>query len=172
MPFIPNFSISQSIGNPSIINLADTSTGTDGTIVSRVVYLTKDTGLTLVPIGTTTTFITWLLANPTIALNVLDKDYSLSILVNWLDVSSNILYFKTIIANFNMYNSDFNYSLVSDEANGLASLNSSNWLQSRMRLYLSLRDAVTSITDMSSVTNGQNANDRGTFLRQNLNNFY
>ena len=71
-----------------------------------------------------------------------------------------------------MYNGDFNYQLTNDEANGLASLNSPNWLISRMKLYVALRDADVSVTDMSSITNGQSANDRGTNLRLNLNNFY
>lgn len=172
MAFIQNFTIAQTLGNPGIINLTDTSTGVDATIISRKVYLITNASTYLVPTGTSTSFITWAIGSTSIAIDALKKDMSLNIKVDWNDVSGTTLYTKTILSNFQMYNSNFNYQLVNDEANGLASLNSANWLTSRMKLYVSLRDANVSVTDMSSITNGQSANDRGTFLRLNLNNFY
>lgn len=172
MAFIQNFTIAQTLGNPGIINLTDTSTGVDATIISRKVYLITNASTYLVPTGTSTSFITWAIGSTSIAIDALKKDMSLNIKVDWNDVSGTTLYTKTILSNFQMYNSNFNYQLVNDEANGLASLNSANWLTSRMKLYVSLRDANVAVTDMSSITNGQSANDRGTFLRLNLNNFY
>ena len=172
MAFVPNFSISQITGQPSILTLADTSTGSDVAIVSRNVYLQTASGTYLVPTGTTTSYIVWAIANSTISINALDKDYSLNITVNWNDVLGAVLYTKTILSNFSMYNSDFEYSLISTEANGQASLNSINWLASRMRLRLSLDDAYNAVVEAGSITNGQAANDRGTYLRENLNLFY
>ena len=172
MAFIQNFTIAQTLGNPGIINLTDTSTGVDATIISRKVYLITNASIYLVPTGTSTSFITWAIGSTSIAIDALKKDMALNIRVDWNNVSGTTLYTKTILSNFQMYNSNFNYQLVNDEANGLASLNSPNWLTSRMKLYVSLRDANVAVTDMSSITNGQNANDRGTFLRLNLNNFY
>ncbi len=172
MAFIQNFTIAQTLGNPGIINLTDTSTGVDATIIGRKVYLITNASTYLVPTGTSTSFIIWAIGSTLISIDALKKDMSLNIRVDWNDVSGTTLYTKTILSNFQMYNSNFNYQLVNDEANGLASLNSANWLTSRMKLYVSLRDANVSVTDMSSITNGQSANDRGTFLRLNLNNFY
>lgn len=172
MAFVQNFTIAQTLGNAGIVNLTDTSTGSDAAVVGRKAYLITNASTYLVPDGTTTSYITWLIGNSTIAINALKKDMSLNVKVDWTDAGGLMLYTKTILVNFQMYNSDFNYQLVNQEANGLASLNSINWLISRMKLYVALRDATVSVTDMSSITNGQGANDRGTYLRENKNLFY
>lgn len=172
MAFVENFSVSQTIGVPESFTLTDTSTGSNVLITQRRVYLQKSDGTYLVPSGTTTDYIEWDWVDSTILLDVLDKDYALSILVQWLNVSDAVLYAKTTLSGFSMYNNDFNYSLVYDEANGLASLNSQNWLFGRMKLYVALNDATTSVVSMNSITNGQAADDRGTYLRLNPNLFY
>lgn len=170
MALTPNFSIGQVMGVPANVVLTDTSTGSDVTIVGRRIYLYTDAGTTLVPTGITTAYNDWPLADTTITIvNVLPKDYSINANVRWVDVDGNTVVEKTILTNFNMYNQLYNYSLVSQEANGLASLNVANWLNYRMSLYLALNDSDTSIIDMSSITNGQTANDRGTYLRENPN---
>lgn len=173
MALSPDFLIGQVTGIPQSILIEDTSTGSDVTIVARHIFLTQDNGDTLVPSGTTTNYILWPLVDTSFTIeNILDMDYSLTVTVNWVDVLGATVETKSEDSNFKMYNSLFNYSLVSDEANGLASLNSINWLTSRMKLYLALNDSDTSVTDMSSITNGQDANDRGTYLRENKNLFY
>lgn len=172
MPLTASFSISQTLGSPSIIDLADTSTGDDAAVVARRVYLTKSSGTTLVPSGTTTTYIDWDYDDATIALDVLDKDYGVSVRVDWINVGGTVLYTSTVLTTFTMYNSDFEYSLISQEANGDASINNTNWLYGRMKLRLALDDADNAITAASSITNSQAANDRGTFLRENINLFY
>ncbi len=172
MSFVPAISIGQTIGLPSTVNLTDASTGSDGNIVSRQAFLITDAQTYLVPSGTTTDYTPWLLANLSIAIDALDKDYSLTVLVRWIDVNGATLYELPQIANFEMYNAEFEYSLLQQEANGLASLNSPNWLISRMKLRLSLDDSYNAVYFASSITNGQMANDRGTYLRENLNLFY
>ena len=39
MPFNPSFTTSQTIGVPESVNFADTSTGSDGSITARRVYM-------------------------------------------------------------------------------------------------------------------------------------
>lgn len=172
MPLTPNFTTSQTIGLPNIIDLEDTSTGSDVAVTQRRIYFTKNDGTYIVPSGVTTDYVAWAYASSTKSVDLLDKDYGLNITVQWLNVSDTVLYTKTILYNFAMYNNDFNYSLVYDEANGLASLNSVNWLMGRMKLYLALNDATTSVASMSDITNAQAADDRGTYLRENQNQFY
>ncbi len=166
------FSISQTLGSPSIIDLTDTSVGSDAAIVERRVYLTKSSGSTLVPTGTTTTYIVWDYDDASIAIDALDKDYGISVRVDWINISGTVLYTATVLTTFTMYNAEFEYSLISQEANGDASITNTNWLSGRMKLRLALDDAANAISAASSITNSQAANDRGTYLRENLNLFY
>ena len=83
MPLVPNFTASQYSGTPSVITLTDTSTGSDGTIAKRRVYLLQANGTFLVPAGTTTEYIEWDLVDVSIALDVLSQDSALSITVQW-----------------------------------------------------------------------------------------
>ncbi len=172
MAFEPNFTVSQVTGQPANVAFEDTSTGSDNDIAGRVIYPIQANGIVLLPTGTTTAGILWTWPDLTTTVeDLLNKDYSLAVKVEWVDVDGNKLYELTKDCNFKMYNSLFNYSLVYQEANGLASLNSINWLTSRMALYLAINDSDTSVTDMSSIASGQDANDRGTYLRENPNLF-
>ena len=169
----PDFTVGQVLGTPANIVLTNTATGSDVTVVALRVYLYTNLGTTLVPSGISTAYNDWPLADATLTIvNVLPKDYSLNVNVQWVDANGDMVVEKTILTNFNMYNQLYNYSLVYNEANGLASLNSPNWFVGRMGLYLSLNDSDTSITDMSSIGNGQSANDRGTYIRENPNLLY
>ena len=172
MPLTPNFGTSQTIGLANVIDLEDLSTGSDIAVTQRRVYFSRYNAAYLVPSGTTTDYVEWAYASPTKSVDILLYDQSLSITTQWLDVSDTVLYTKTILFNYAMYNNDFNYSLVYDEATGLASLNSTNWLMGRMKLYVALNDATTSVEAMSNITNAQEADDRGTYLRENKNLFY
>jgi len=172
MALTPNFTCSQIIGASSEIVFEDTSTGADAAVVARRIYLQTNLSTYLVPSGTTTSYIAWALVTNPITEDVLDKDYALTVKIDWLDVSNAILYTKTLVYVFQRFNIEFDYSLTYSEANGGASLNSSNWLKSRMQLRLSIEDADSAITEASSVTDSQAACDRGTYLRLNTNLFY
>ncbi len=54
MPITPNFSASQNAGDITVAIFEDTSTGTDGTLTARLIYLRKYDGTYLVPDGVTT----------------------------------------------------------------------------------------------------------------------
>jgi hypothetical protein len=111
MALIPNFSISQVSGLPSKVTLTDTSTGSDGAITQRRVYLRKPDGTFLVPSGVSTEYIPWPYADSTITIDALDTDYGLDAITQWLDVSNTVLYDKTIPAGLTLYNETYNYGL-------------------------------------------------------------
>jgi len=172
MPFTPSFTCSQILGLPSNIMFTDDSDGSDVAIVSRVIYLQTNLNAYLVPSGTTTDYIAWALATNPLTVDVLTKDYSLTVTTDWIDVNDAVLYTKTIVYVFQRYNIEFDYSLTYSEANGNASINSTNWLMNRMRLTTAISDADNAITEASSVTDSQAACDRGTYLRLNPDLFY
>lgn len=66
--------------------LVDASTGTDAGLTGRQVFLYKADGTTLTPVGSSTPYINWPLplATPLVLTGILDKDYSLNIVVNWI----------------------------------------------------------------------------------------
>jgi len=168
----PNFTCSQIIGAPSEIVFEDTSTGTDALVTGRRIYLQTNLGTYIVPSGTATSYIEWLLATNPYTVDVLTTDYALTVLVQWIDVTDVVLYEKTLVYVLQRFNIEFNYSLTYSEANGNASLNSANWLKGRMQLLLSIEDADSAIAQASSITDSQAAIDRGTYIRLNPNVLY
>ena len=101
MSFVPNFSVALG-ADASTLTFTDLSTGIDGSIASRRIYLQKYTGLYIVPDGTTTDYILWpLIDGSTEILNkILNKDYALSVTVQWLSSSQVVLYTKNILYDF------------------------------------------------------------------------
>lgn len=83
MAFSPAFSVSQNIGANSILIFQDTSSGSNPFITERHIYLRKSDGTFLVPEGNTTDYIVWPLSTNPFSVDVLDKDYALSIVVEW-----------------------------------------------------------------------------------------
>ena len=112
MAFIANFTATQYISVPNLIVFDDTSTGTDAAITTRKVYLQKSDGTYLVTSGTTTDYMLWPKSSGnTISYDVLDKDYALTITVEWVSATSTIgdyvvLYSKTVDYCFSTYEKD------------------------------------------------------------------
>ena len=81
MSFVQNFSVSSNITTPSVISLQDTSSGTDGSITGRYVYVQTHDGTYLTPTGNSGNGINWTLpSGATITIDCMDKDYALNIL--------------------------------------------------------------------------------------------
>ena len=116
MPLVPNFSTSQTVGSPSIINIQDTSTGSDVAITQRRVYLLDWQGNYVVPSGTTTSYVQWPIAQSTISINCLTQDMALQVTVQWLNVSNVVLYDSSDLVGFTLYNETFFYSLTQAQA--------------------------------------------------------
>lgn len=114
----------------------------------------------------------WPYADSSITYNLLTKDMALTVKVDWLGATNDILYTKTLLYVFPRFNIEFDYSLSYSEANGLASINSTNWLTNRMKLRVAINDAINAISEASSITDSQAACERGTELRLNQNSFY
>lgn len=130
MALTVNFSCSQTVGAPTDINFEDTSTGTDGAVVARRIYIRNSSGEFLVESGTTTEYEVWsgFPGTTTITLDVLDTDVAgtgCEITVQWLNVSNVVLYDKTSTFGFTLDGETFDYGLTQNLAqnNGLATDN-------------------------------------------------
>jgi len=168
MSFTPNFTTSQSSGTPNIITATDSSTGSDVAITKRRIFLLQSDGTYLVPSNVTTSYIDWALANSSININVLTVDTALSITVQWLDVSNNVLYTKTIAFGFTAYNETFYYGLTQGEVPIITpAMINSNYYQNKMLLRVFIDSGNQAITFASDIYSSQVAYDNATYLVTN-----
>lgn len=114
----------------------------------------------------------WPYVDSSITYDLLPKDMPLTVTVNWLGVTNNVLYTKVLPYVFVRFNTEFDYSLSYSEANGNASINSANWLTKRMQLRVAINDANNAMSESSSIADSFAACERGTSLRLNPNSFY
>ena len=172
MPISPSFTASQNSGTPSIITLTDTSTGSDGAITQRRVYLLQSNGQYLVPTGTTTDYVEWDIVDSTISLNVLVQDTALSITVQWLSVTNTVIESVTTSFAFTAYNETFYYGLTESQVANANLTASTNWYQTKMILRVELDSAYQAITFASDIFSAQAALNRATFISTNQSFFF
>lgn len=172
MPLSPNFTASQNSGTPNLIFLTDTSTGSDGTITKRRIYLLQSNGTYLVPTGTVTNYIEWALVDVTTSLNVLIQDTALSITVQWLSASNVVVANKTTSFAFTAYNETFYYGLTESQVANANLTASTNWYQTKMILRVELDSAYQAISFASDIFSAQAALNRATFISTNQSYFF
>jgi hypothetical protein len=172
MPLSPNFTASQNSGTPNLIFLTDTSTGSDGTITKRRIYLLQSNGTYLVPAGTNTDYIEWALVDTTTSLNVLIQDTALSITVQWLTASNVVVATKTTSFAFTAYNETFYYGLTESQVANANLTASTNWDQTKMILRVELDSAYQAISFASDIFSAQAALNRATFISTNQSYFF
>jgi hypothetical protein len=172
MPLSPNFTASQNSGTPNLIFLTDTSTGSDGTITKRRIYLLQSNGTYLVPTGTVTNYIEWALIDTTTSLNVLIQDTALSITVEWLTAANVVVANKTTSFAFTAYNETFYYGLTESQVANANLTASTNWYQTKMILRVELDSAYQAISFASDIFSAQAALNRATFISTNQSYFF
>ena len=172
MAFTPSFTASQTIGNPSIIILTDTSTGSDAAITQRRVYLQKDDGTYLVPVGVTDNFIVWPYADSTISLNVLSVDMALNIKVEWNDEFGDVINQTTNLELFTLYSEQFLYNLTQSQSSQPNVTADSDYYANKMALRVEIDSATNAIVYGSDIQNAQSCLNRAAYLIANSNLFF
>lgn len=165
MAFAEDFTATQTLGLPSKILFTDTSTGSDGSIASRAIYLQKADGTFLVPAGTSTDYIVWAYADSTITVDVLDKDYALNITVEWRDSSGTVLYSKNLLQGETLYNETFDYSLSQLMVANPYLINDNNFFQNKSDLRTYIDGGNNAILYASDQETAQRCYDEATDLR-------
>ena len=172
MALNPDFTTSQSIGSPAVILFTDTSTGDDSNVVSRKIYLTKADGTTLVPEGTTTSYIVWSIDDDTLALDVLPQDYCLSIRVEWCATGGSVLYDKTTLCLFQLYQNTFLYNLIQFQASTPTIISDANYWGNVFQLESYIDNAVQAVSIGGDIAAAQNACDKGMYLVNHSNLYF
>jgi len=165
VPLTVSFTSAQPVGEPSVVTITDTSTGSDAAVTQRRVYLAKDDGTFLVPEGTSTEYIQWPYADSSIDIDALDKDYALLITVQWLNVSNVVLYDLSDNVGFTSYNEDFDYQLTQMLSGNPILINDANFYQSKSDLRTDIDSGDKAILRASDIYGAQQCYDRATNAR-------
>lgn len=172
MSFTPIFVVSQTTGQPSIIKLTDNSIGSDVAITQRRIYLQISDNSYLVPSGTTTNYIVWPYADSTIDVNVLNEDMAVDITVEWLDVSNTVLYTKTQLYLFPMYNKVFFAGLQGRQASTPNITQDINYYTNRSIMWGHIVSAMNAVEIGDDIYGAQNSIDKATYMMNNQAEFF
>lgn len=174
MAITQNFTASQVYGQPDAIVLTDTSTGTDGAVVGRRVYLTDSNGEPVVEDGNSNDYESWpdFPSTTTITLDVLLKDMALYVRVDWLDSGNSVLYTKTSLVLFPLYLKTYFINLIKAQSSNEKLRDSANFYANEIKLLCSIQEAITAVTDIEDIRSAQAALDRGKKLIDNPQNFF
>jgi hypothetical protein len=175
MPLVPNFTTSQTAGSPSVINIEDTSTGSDVAVTQRRVYLQDWQGNYVVPSGTTTNYIQWSIGQSTIAIDCLTEDMALEVTVEWLNVSNVSLYDKTELVGFTLYNETFYYSMTQAQAAASTPttiLQDTTFLQNKSNLRLFIDSGDQAVVLGYDIVSAQQCYNLATNLNTNQDFYY
>lgn len=173
MPFVPNFSASQSSGDLSTGTLTDTSTGYTG-ITGRLVYFRKYNGDYLVPSGVTTDYIPWPYVSgtgDTLDFDMLDKDYCLDITVVYYG-GSTISTSKTILTLFTGYSDLFLRQLTQALGANRITITKPNFWLNKNKLRVLLDDAAQAVELLNDQTIATFCLDEAKTLTDNIQTFY
>lgn len=171
MPLAPNFTTSNGFQTPSVITLTDTSTGSDVAIFSRRVTISKPFGGYLVPSGVLTNYIVWAYANTSININAIVRDFSINVLVEWLDVDNNVLYSKNYNYNIIPLGELFNYKLIQSQVGQPNIISNITFYKNKSLLELELDSSQQSVLLGGDIIAGQQCIERALYLKSNYNNY-
>ena len=165
MPIVPNFTITQTPGSPSVVTATNTATGSDVAVTQLRIYLAKYDGSYFVPTGTTTDYVAWALASASINIPELDKDYAFLITVQWLNVSNAVLYTKSEVFGLTGYGEDFDYQLTQMLTVNPNNFNDNDFFNTKMDLRNYLDSGDNAISRASDRYSAQMCYDKATDLR-------
>lgn len=167
MAFAADFVASET-SNVSQILLTDTSTGSDAGLTGRTISLFQTNGSLLT--GST---IPWAIADNTITLDVLNKDYSLQILVSWATSApiggSTYTKQKLFTSTGNLL--AFNFYIIQQLTAQPDIVNNTDYMAALNRLEVEINNAQLAQTYGNQYL-AQAALDRGYYLEQYQNYFF
>ncbi len=155
MAIVPSIAVSQSAISPQNVTVTDDSTGTDGSIASRRLYIQNANGEYIVPTGTTTQYIPWSYAQSSITPNVLTQDTGASITVHWLDSGDNILYVFNNTYPLSEFGKQFFYYLIQQLGLTPATFQDSNYKDNLALFWTLIKAGDNAIVYGNDIMGGQ-----------------
>lgn len=172
MPFTPAFTATQTIGFPNVVTITDASTGSDGAITQRRIFLTTGYNTYLVPSGIITNYVTWSTPYNPINIAALDKDYALNIVIQYLNNAGTVLYTTSQIVSFTLYNEQFLYDLTQDQTAEYQIIQDTVYYTNKEIMRVEVDSGNQAVTLASDIAGAQSCYDRATFMRVNQDKFF
>ncbi len=172
MAISPSFTVSQSVLSPSYVTLVDTSTGSDVSISYRRVFFQTAQGTYLVPTGTTTDYVLWPYADASLSTDILNADYGLNILVQWMSAANAVLYSSQNVYCFTVYSESFYYSLTQQQAQANSNLADTNYFNNKQQLRIYIDSANNAVLYGSDIIAAQNSLNSAAYMIDNQNYFF
>ena len=166
-----SFSATQTPGLPGNIIFTDLSTGTDVLVTGRRIYIQGTDGDYVVLEGNTNEYSTWG-SFPSVSTITLEdilptQDIAARVVVEWVDVSGNVMYNSTQYIGFTCYNEDLDYSLTQNVTGNQLLINDNNWFGNKNKLRLLIDSGNKAIERNSDIASAQICYDLATEIRIN-----
>jgi hypothetical protein len=144
------------------LTIVDSSTGSDANLTDRRVNLNLYDGTTLVPTGTSTSYIDWPIGAGPLVLPILTRDYSISINVQWTSSSplpSPSTYTFSVLQTFTQNLEIFDQGLTQMMAGNPLLVNDNGFFSNKelLRLYIDNAINTTSFNDQYNAQLNLNA---------------
>lgn len=178
MPLSVSFTTTQVIGAPQNVVVTDTTSGSDGTAVSRRLYFQTATSTYLVPDGNPSSqYVEWPLADGnTITLDILDEDMALDITLSYVTSGGANVASATALRGFTLYNETFYYSLTQAQASQNQPppmiIQDSQYYSNKMILRVEIDGGNQAISYGDDIVSAQNCYSRATYMVQHENDFF
>jgi len=171
MALTVNFTSSENLSANQYVSFTDTSTGSDGSIVTRRIYILQADGTYLVPSGTLTDYILWDYADTSITLDLLTKSTSASVKVEWWDSVAKV-YELTQAMEWDLYDYVFLFGLLQTQTSQPLIISDANYYNNIMAMIVNLFQSENAITKMDDIFSSQGALDRNQWLINNQSNYF
>lgn len=162
----PEFSITQPVGEPSVVTLTDDSTSPDPSITTRRVYFQKSDGEYLTSEGNANDYEDWPIADLEKEFDLLDKDYALTIIVQWM-IGSTATYSKTHDTGLTSFNEEFDYGLTQKLSGNPLLVDDNRFFLNKSNLRTEIDSGNQAILRAGDMAGAQQCYDRATAIRLN-----
>jgi hypothetical protein len=173
MPINPNFSSTESLSTPSQITFTDISTGSDGTLTVRHLYIQLANGNYLTESGesATPTYTVWDYSAASITLDLLTESTVGNCTVIWLAGTSEVTN-KTILMIWDLYDYIFTFGLIQTQTSSPTIISDTNYFSNYLQMIVNLFSAETAVTDMTDIYSSQSALNRNQNFINNQNLYF
>lgn len=173
MALTANFSSSEGLSNLDQVTFLDTSTGSDGGLTSRRIYIRLANGNWLTTAGESTTEVyeVWSISDLSITLSLLSSSTTAYVTVKWM-TGSIVTYTKTLLQEWDLYDYVFLFGLLSVQTSAPARDSDTGYWSNTFKMITNLFQSENAVIKMDDLYSSQAALDRNQFFITNENLYF
>lgn len=173
MALVPNFTTAESISSPDEITFEDTSTGSDGGLTSRRIYIQLDNNNWLTTAGESTTeaYETWAIGDTTTTLSLLNSSTSATVTIKWM-TGSTVTYSKVKYQIWDLYDYLFGLELIQAQEATPGIIQDANYYSNFFQFITNIWMAENAISYGDDVYSSQQQLNKNQYMITNQNSFF